>query len=334
MTTKKIRLLAPVFLFIFLLFLFHDATFSYRSIAAAACYAIMASESALWISLLTRRDARGIIHLKKKVRLIALYGFPISLTVAGIDMVFATAIGSQHAFLFIASLNMLCCTLVVGTYECLYYIRQWKRLFIESEKIQKNTLQVQCKFLKDQIKPHFLFNSLNSLTTLISQDPEKAEQYVEEMAAVYRYLLKKNGKALTTFKEEKEFLSSYLLMLHTRFGDALIIDMQINEYYDDFLIPPFVLQILIENAVKHNIVSKSNPLTINLYMDEQDQLHIANNIQKKRNPPPSEKTGLRNICARYGLLQVKRLPRITAEDGVFEVVIPLIATHVYEITDL
>lgn len=334
MKTKKIRLLAPVFLFIFLLFLLHDASFRYMSLAAAACYAIMASESALWISLLTRRNARGIIHLNKKIRLIARYGFPVSLIVSGIDVLFATWMGLHHSFLFIAALNMLCCTLIVGTYECLYYLRQWKRLFIESEKIQKSTLQVQCKFLKDQIKPHFLFNSLNSLTTLIYQDPEKAEQYVEEMAAVYRYLLKKNGKALTSFKEEKEFLSSYLLMLHTRFGDALIIDMQINEYYDDFLIPPFVLQLLIENAVKHNIVSKSKPLTISLYMDEQDQLHISNNIQKKRTPPPSEKTGLHNIFARYRLLQVKKSPRIIEEDGVFEVVIPLIATHVYELIDL
>lgn len=328
-------MLAPVFLFIFQLFLFHDATFSYMNLAAAAAfYAIMASESALWISLLTRRNARGIIHLKKKLRLIALYGFPISLLVAGIDLLFATGIGLQHSWTFIAALNILSCTLVAGTYECLYYIRQWKRLFIESEKNQKNALQVQCKFLKDQVKPHFLFNSLNSLTTLISQDPQKAEQYVEEMAAVYRYLLKKNDKALTTFKEEKEFLSSYLLMLHTRFGDALIIDMQINEYYDDFLIPPFVLQILVENAVKHNIVSKSKPLTISLYTDEQDQLHICNNIQKKRNPPPSEKTGLRNIRARYGLLPIKKSPRIIVEDGEFKVVIPLITTHVYEIIDL
>lgn len=328
MTTKKIRWYAPVFLFLFLLLLFHVATISYLTIAAAAFYATMASESALWIILLTRRKARGIIHLKKKTRLIVLYGLPISLLVAGVDHLFTTWIGLQHELAFIAGLNMLCCTLVIGAYECLYYIRQWKRLFIESEKTRKSTLHVQYKFLKDQIKPHFLFNSLNSLTSLISQDPEKAERYVEEMAAVYRYLLKNNGKALTTFKEEREFLSSYLLMLHTRFNDALIIDMQINEYYDDFLVPPFVLQLLVENAVKHNVVSKNSPLTIRFYTDEEDQLHICNNLRKKRNPPPSEKTGLRNIAARYELLPVKRAIHITEEDGSFKVVIPLMENHI------
>ncbi|MRG47846.1 hypothetical protein GFS24_22175 [Chitinophaga sp. SYP-B3965] len=328
MTTKKIRWYAPVFLFLFLQLLFHVATISYLTITASAFYAIMASESALWIILLTRIKARGILHLQKKTRLLVLFGLPISLLVAGIDHLFATWIGLHHEFAFIAGLNLLCCSLVIGAYECLYYIRQWRRLFIESEKTRKSSLQVQYKFLRDQIKPHFLFNSLNSLTTLISQDPEKAEQYVEDMAAVYRYLLKNNGKALTTFKEERAFLSSYLLMLHTRFNDALIIDMQLNEYYDDFLVPPFVLQLLVENAVKHNVVSKNNPLTIRFYTDEEDQLHICNNLQKKKNPPPSENTGLHNISARYALLPEKKAISIVEEEGIFKVVIPLIASHV------
>jgi Putative regulator of cell autolysis len=330
MTTKKIRCYAPVFLFIFLLLLFHVATISYLTIAASAFYAIIASESALWIILLTRRKARGIIHLKKKLRLIVLYGLPVLLLVSVSGFLFSRWIGLHHEFAYITGLNMLCCSLVIGAYECVYYVRQWKRLFIESENIRKSTLHIQYKFLRDQIKPHFLFNSLNSLTSLISQDPEKAERYVEEMAMVYRYLLKNNGKALTTFKEEKEFLSSYLVMLHTRFNDALIIDMQVNERYDDFLIPPFVLQLLVENAVKHNVVSLSQPLTIRFYTDEKDQLHICNNLQKKRNPPPSEKTGLRNISSRYELLPGKRAPQITEQDDLFKVMIPLIPHHTYE----
>lgn len=330
MTTKKIRCYAPVFLFIFLLLLFHVAKISYLTIAAAAFYAILASESALWIILPTRRKARGIIHLKKKVRLIALYSLPVLLGVSAIEFLFSMWIGQHHEFAYIAGLNMFCCSLVIGAYECVYYVRQWKRLFIESENIRKSTLHIQYKFLRDQIKPHFLFNSLNSLTSLISQDPEKAERYVEEMAMVYRYLLKNNGKALTTFREEREFLSSYLIMLHTRFNDALIIDMQVNEQYDNFLIPPFVLQLLVENAVKHNVVSNSSPLTIRFFMDEDDQLHICNNLQKKKNPPPSEKTGLRNISARYELLPVKSAPFVAEDDETFKVVIPLIPRHIHE----
>lgn len=334
MTTKKIRCFAPVFLFIFLLLLFHVATISYLTIAASAFYALMAGESALWIILLVRRKAHGIVHLKKKLRLIVLYGLPVLLLISAFEFIFSTWLRLQHEFAFIAGMNMLCCSLVIGAYECLYYIRQWKRLFIESENIRKSTLRIQYKFLRDQIKPHFLFNSLNSLSSLISQDAEKAERYVEEMAMVYRYLLKNNGKALTTFKEEREFLSSYLLMLHTRFNDALIIDMQVSEYYDDFLVPPFVLQLLVENAVKHNIVSGSQPLTIRFFTDGEDQLHICNNLQKKKNPPPSEKTGLHNISARYALLPVKTYPRVAEENGLFKVVIPLIPQHIHEAIDL
>lgn len=340
MYERKIRGYAPLFLFLFLLLFFfsmliHDKDSAVNSVLIALLYAVTASETARFLVLLTRRKLPGNHNLLKRVRLILAYGIPLLGFIAFAHQLFARWIGFYEQlhmgdYAFIAGLSILSCLLVVGVYEGLYYISQWKQLLIASERLKKSNLDSQYQFLKDQVKPHFLFNSLNTLSALIATDPARAELFVEEMAAVYRYLLKKNSRELTTFKEERIFLESYLLMLRTRFEESLMVHIEVAIEKEHYLLPPFVLQLLIENAVKHNIVSKDKPLTISIFSDDQDNLHIQNNLQRKSNPEPSDKTGLQNLKTRYQLLKKGDGLQIITEDGFFKVVIPLIQTNIYE----
>ncbi|WP_158563326.1 sensor histidine kinase [Chitinophaga silvatica] len=315
--------------------LVHDWTSAFHCLAVSFFHSLTCSEGARLLVFSIRRYYPGNRNMTRRLPLMLLYGLPLMFVIAGLNHFFAIAIEFYYKvkwedYFFVDGITILCSLLVVGLYEGLYYISQWKNLFIESERLKKSNLDSQYKFLKDQIKPHFLFNSLNTLSSLISTNPEKAEEFVEEMAAVYRYLLKKNRKELTTFKEERIFLESYLLMLRTRFEDSLRVNIAVSESKEEYLLPPFVLQILIENAVKHNIVSKDKPLTINIYTDIEDNLHIENTLQRKQNPEPSDKTGLQNLLSRYQLINHENRLMIREEDGLFKVVIPLIHINKYE----
>lgn len=340
MYERKIRGYAPLFLFLFLLLFFysmliHDKDSAVNCILISLFYAVAASEAGRFLVLFSRRKWPGNRNMVKRLQLIIAIGMPLLGILALANQLLGRWIGfydqvTMGDYAFMAGLTILCSLLVVGAYEGLYYVAQWKLLFIESQRLKKSNLDSQYQFLKDQVKPHFLFNSLNTLSALIVNDPVKAESFVEEMAAVYRYLLKKNSRELTTFREERVFLESYLLMLRTRFEDSLIVQIDVASGKEQYLLPPFVLQLLIENAVKHNIVSRDKPLTITIFSDEEDNLHIQNNLQPKTHREPSDKTGLQNLRTRYQLLKKEQGLRIAATGGFFTVVIPLIQTNIYE----
>lgn len=200
---------------------------------------------------------------------------------------------------------------------------QWTRASeLKAEQLRKEQIQSQFELLKEQVNPHFLFNSLNSLSSLISTDPEKAEEFVEEMSRVYRYLLRSNEEQLTPLKKEVEFIESYNLLLKTRFGSGFQVMTRIEESMKEYLLPPMTLQLLIENAVKHNIVDPDKPLMVQLYT-KNEQLVVSNNLQKKNKPVESNKVGLNNIIAKYNLLDHPNV-EIHETANAFTVVLPLI----------
>ena len=143
---------------------------------------------------------------------------------------------------------------------------------------------------------------MNTLSSLIEEDQTQAVQFVNELSRVYRYLLQSNDKELTTIKDEISFLNAYFFLLKTRFGEAIQMEINIAEDFMSYLIPPLTLQILVENAVKHNIVSLSKPLLIEVNFEESDQLSVSNNIQKKIVHVASNGLGLANISAKFKLL--------------------------------
>jgi LytS/YehU family sensor histidine kinase len=173
------------------------------------------------------------------------------------------------------------------------------------------------------VNPHFLFNSLNVLTSLIERDRKASVQYVKQLADVFRYVLDQNVKELVPVETEMKFINSYIFLQQIRFGDNLKTSITIKN--DDFLIVPMALQILIENAVKHNEISAERPLDITICDDEQ-YLIVENNVQPRNYLPDSNQLGLKTLEFQYEFLSGKKI-EVICEDGTFVVKLPKIKNN-------
>ncbi len=193
------------------------------------------------------------------------------------------------------------------------------------QQLNQQMTEMQMRALQAQISPHFLFNSLNSLSALIADEPPKAEKFVDEMASVYRYLLRANDTGLTPLRHELRFLHSYYHLLKTRYGAGIDLRMDTDPTLLDHLLPPLTLQLLVENAVKHNVVSAEAPLTIRVFTATDRTLCVHNSLRRKAgNRLSSTQKGLLNITEKYRLLNQPDI-RIEETDVAFEVGVALIA---------
>lgn len=214
--------------------------------------------------------------------------------------------------------------MALGVYETIFYFSKWRQTLTETEALKKANLVTQLESLKNQVSPHFLFNSLNTLTVLIDEDPKQAQRFVEELAGVYRYLLQSNEKNLITLREELRFLDSYYFLLKVRFRDGIHLNVEVPEDKKEMLIPPLTLQILVENAVKHNVISSQQPLMIRILAPEdKNLLQVINNLHKKIMLVGSGKVGLANIRSKYRLLGQETM-RVEENGKSFTVEIPLL----------
>lgn len=197
----------------------------------------------------------------------------------------------------------------------------WKNALVEAEKLKKEQISARYEALKNQVNPHFLFNSLNVLSSLVHKDADQAEQFIRRLSTVYRYILESRDKEVVSMEEELEVLQAFLFMLDIRFGASLQTDVRLPEHISG-RIAPLTLQMLVENALKHNEASKNNPLSIEIF-EENGYLVVRNNIQPKNALPDSTGVGLANIQARYRMLSGKDV-LITDNDGFFTVKVPFI----------
>ena len=169
-------------------------------------------------------------------------------------------------------------------------------------KLQKENLQSQFDVLKQQVNPHFLFNSLNVLISLIRLEPELAEKFTEHLAKVYRYVLENKDNELVNLSTEINFLEAYIFLINIRFMDKVVVNISIPDNKKNHRVIPLAMQLLIENAIKHNAMSKKSPLVIDIYIDENNQLNVVNNLQEREAHMTSTGVGLKNIQNRYRLL--------------------------------
>jgi len=216
------------------------------------------------------------------------------------------------------------CNLLATSFnEGAAFYEKWREVVDEADQLKRENLQSQLEGLKGQVNPHFLFNSLNSLSSLISDDPEKAEKFLDEMSKVYRYLLRTNEDGLTSLESEMQFINSYFHLLKTRYGDGLEMEIRINEKYNCYQVPPLTLQMLVENAVKHNMILKDSPLQILIMTTNSGKLVVTNNLQRKDRMVSSNKVGLTNIVKKYRLMKKEEIS--VRDDGKeFAVIVPLI----------
>lgn len=190
-------------------------------------------------------------------------------------------------------------------------------------KLQKENLQSQFEVLKQQVNPHFLFNSLNVLTSLIKADPDLAETFTEKLSKVYRYVLENKEKDLVSLSTEMDFLNAYLFLINIRFSGKIIVEIDIDSKYAEYRVLPIAVQMLIENAIKHNTYSKTNPLLINIYTDENGNLIVCNNLKARETIMASTGVGLENITRRYALI-TDHTPVFTKTETHFIARLPLL----------
>lgn len=205
-----------------------------------------------------------------------------------------------------------------------FFSKKFKEKAVEAEKLHSLNMEARLESLNSQINPHFFFNNLSALSALIHEDVKAADAYLQKLSVIYRYILSNKDKELVSLKEEIKFLKNYLDLLIIRFEDSLTFKMEIDESCKGLFLPPAVLQLLVENVVKHNYFTISEPLEVEIISDC-DTIKIKNKLQPKEVVEDSTGIGLQNISDRYRFLGSNI--KIAASDEFFEVELPLIKTY-------
>lgn len=221
-------------------------------------------------------------------------------------------------------INVICVLFVTHVYETVFMVKEQQGEQLKNAELSRAKAEAELAALKNQIDPHFMFNSLNSLSYLISQDQQKASLFTENLAEVYRYILSQKDQTLVLLEDELEFTHKYTELLHLRFGKALHFKRHFNGALEkSYLIPPTSVFVALENAVKHNEISELHPLQVDIDLKE-DHLIISNRIREKRNLQHSSRIGLKNLDERFRLVTGKNILSGKNEDNFFKVQLPLI----------
>jgi sensor histidine kinase YesM len=210
--------------------------------------------------------------------------------------------------------------LITSIHESVFFYRQWKYNFSKSVRLEKDNIEARYEALKAQINPHFLFNSLNGLIA-VAEDNQQVVDYTQNLSDLLRYMLKSREKDLVLLRDEIAILKSYINLQQMRFRGILHITVEVPESYYHFAVPPLVLQMLVENCLKHNIISKENPLMVEI-IAEKNTITVQNRLQVKKGVD-STGHGLKNIAGRYRFFTSRKIEIIETPDS-FKVIVPLL----------
>lgn len=269
-------------------------------------------------------DKRPILHICLEV--LAIFAYVSLLNLIIIWWLFVFIIQKEFVLnnlvwqnIFISNLVAF---LVTTLHEGAFFYLQWKHNIKRSEDLEKSTYEAQYENLRSQVNPHFLFNSLNTLAAQVEENPE-AVSFVENLSDFLRYSLSNTGRELVPLGEELNMIEKYKYLQQTRFGQNLEIEMEVPEENQHMYVAPLALQMLVENAIKHNIISKDKPLKIKIFMANNNYISIENNLQKKIEPGRSTGIGLKNIVNRYQYLTEKKVIVIESSTK-YKVSVPLV----------
>jgi len=216
--------------------------------------------------------------------------------------------------------DLISALIVILTTYLLSSVYENQQNVLKNEKLVAENIRTRYEVLKSQVDPHFLFNSLNTLDGLISMDTEKAHEYVQNLSSVFRYTI--GNKEIIKLGEELDFTEAYIGLMKIRYGDSLHVNIQVDNEYKHSYIMPISIQLLVENAIKHNVLSNKQPLVIHIETTRNDTIKIWNKIQPKNAPETGEGIGLSNLSERYNLLFQKEI--VISSNDIFCVELPLI----------
>lgn len=236
--------------------------------------------------------------------------------IAGVHEPFRFAISGHRILLVVWFIELVIMGLLLVNRSVLNSLRIQK----EAARLQDENNKARYIALQNQLNPHFLFNSLNTLIAEIEYDPKNAVDFTRKLSDVYRYVLQSQQKPLVTLEEELEFMRAYIFLHQVRLGAYLSVDCQIGEAYKEAQLPPLTLQLLVENVIKHNSISASKPVHISIHTAER-QLVVSNTRHAKKSQTPSG-TGLQNLANRYQLILDKEIEILKTED-LFTIKLPL-----------
>ncbi len=219
-------------------------------------------------------------------------------------------------------LGTLFTAILIAAHIGIEFFQNWKASLIEAEKYKKESTEAQLQNLKNQINPHFLFNNLSVLSSLVYKNQDSAVDFINQFSKVYRYILENQSKELVELETELKFIESYCFLLKIRFEKGFHYFNTIEKAFYKKLIPPMVLQLLVENTIKHNQTNEENPLEVTLSIEE-DYITVKNNLLLRTLNEPSSKVGLKNITSRYKHFTNKEIV-INSNQTYFEVKLPLL----------
>lgn len=209
-------------------------------------------------------------------------------------------------------------------YFSLHFLRSWRKSEVESEKFQKESIRSQLESLKSHLDPHFLFNNLNILSSLIDKDKERSKVFLEKFADVYRLLLRSRTEDLVTVREELDFIESYCFLIQTRFDTTISFTIEVPYMLHRLLLPPLTLQMLVENAIKHTLITEKKPLHIWITAGTEPFIEVTNTFNEKpQNKTDHSGSGLKNIQMRYSHFTTRKIA-VTQTEHEFKVIIPLL----------
>jgi LytS/YehU family sensor histidine kinase len=213
---------------------------------------------------------------------------------------------------------------IFSLYFSLQFLRSWRKSEIDSEKFQKESMRSQLESLKSHLDPHFLFNNLNILSSLIEKDKERSRFFLDKFAEVYRLILRSKSEDLITLGDELRFIESYCFLLQTRFDSSIRFTFSIDPALHARMIPPLTLQMLVENAIKHTLITEKKPLEIRISAVPVECIEVANSLHEKPDRDESKRgSGLENIRMRYRHFTARKV-RVEKTDHEFRVTIPLL----------
>ncbi|MGB6151925.1 MAG: 2TM domain-containing protein [Pricia sp.] len=221
---------------------------------------------------------------------------------------------------------MVIAIVVAAIFYAFFYYKYRQEFKVKEQKVIAGTASAKFDALKNQLDPHFLFNSLNVLTSLIEENPRQAQKFTTSLSKVYRYVLEQKNKDLVSVDEELQFAKTYVRLLKMRFEDSIVFEIPDTSQDPEAKIVPLSLQLLLENAVKHNVVTAARPLHIKVF-EENGNLVVHNNLQAKETVKKSSGVGLRNIQQRYGILTDKTV-EIERTDAAFSVRLPILSKRI------